>query len=537
MVVDNTSAGDTTGPTINGVTTLNSPLTFTYAGIGSQWHYTTFKQNITGNGGGSGNDTLIFKMPAGTTGNPYWQYDGSAANDFLGNVHVVSGNWAVQNFGNPGGNVMIPDASMFIVDSGATWTWNNTSADVVETIDGLAGGGTINKNLPNYTFTINSNNNDNEGKRIFTGTLSGMSGALTLGGTGTQEFSGPTPNFTNATNLNNGTLRLTNATNWGSAITMGPSSSPILQLNAPLVSDSWNFTGQITSTDNAALIQKTGSGTVNITASQFSFSGTTAVSGGALYLNDANSSTSISVAGAATLGGTGSAFSAAATVAKGGILDFSQNTGGAFSLGSLTYGGSSTLNLGVLANYTAGPFLSTGALSTLGQININANLGTVSVLSGTYDLVSYSSLAGAGTSAFHLASVAGLSSRQSAALLGTSSQLELVVNGQTPYWNGSKPDWSTANAWTLQPGGTPTTFITGDGDIFDDSASTGAVGGVVGAQFHQRRARQRDFQQPQLGLHRQRQLRHYRKRGNGRAGRRIRYDPQRQQLYRRNDRE
>ena len=103
LIADNTAAGATTGPTINGVTTLNSPLTFTYVRNGGSWLYTDIKDKITGNGGGSGNDTLIFTQ-TGSSGNPYWQYDGAAANDFQGNVHVVSGNWAVQNFGNPGGN-------------------------------------------------------------------------------------------------------------------------------------------------------------------------------------------------------------------------------------------------------------------------------------------------------------------------------------------------------------------------------------------------------------------------------------------------
>ena len=101
------------------------------------------------------------------------------------------------------------------------------------------------------------------------------------------------------------------------------------------------------------------------------------------------------------------------------------------------------------------------------------------MLSGTYDLVSYSSIAGTGTSAFNLASVAGLSNRQTALLLQVPNQVDLVISGQTPYWNGTQPDWLSGIAWTLQPSGVPTTFQTGDADVFDDSAGTGTYGGTV----------------------------------------------------------
>ena len=203
------------------------------------------------------------------------------------------------------------------------------------------------------------------------------------------------------------------------------------------------------------------------------------VNGGALYLNSSSPAPILTVAAGATLGGSGSLTSGTANVANGGILDFSQNTSGAFFTSGLTYAGSSTLKLGALANYTTSPFLNATALTTSGQINIAANLGSVSVLSGTYDLVSYGSIAGTGTSAFHLSSVAGLSNRQSAALLGGNSQIDLVINGQTPIWNGNQPDWLSTNAWTLQPSGSMTNFQTGDADIFDDIHNTGTFGGTV----------------------------------------------------------
>ena len=209
---------------------------------------------------------------------------------------------------------MIPGTAMFIVDSGATWTWNNASGAISETFDGLAGGGTINKNLPNYTFTINANNNDNEDKRVFTGTLSGMAGSLTLGGTGTQEFRGASVNFTNATNLNSGTLKLTNASAWNSPVTFAyTNNSMVLALNTLSSSDSWTFNQAISGGGTASSIVKSGPGTVTLTptaGSYFTGSSTAAiaVAAGKLYLDGSlGANPAVSVAALATFGGTAAA--------------------------------------------------------------------------------------------------------------------------------------------------------------------------------------------------------------------------------------
>jgi autotransporter-associated beta strand protein len=49
------------------------------------------------------------------------------------------------------------------------------------------------------------------------------------------------------------------------------------------------------------------------------------------------------------------------------------------------------------------------------------------------------------------------------------------TSGATPYWNGQHPDWLSTNAWTLQPGGSLTSFLSGDNDVFDDTAVSTAV--------------------------------------------------------------
>jgi autotransporter-associated beta strand protein len=75
-------------------------------------------------------------------------------------------------------------------------------------------------------------------------------------------------------------------------------------------------------------------------------------------------------------------------------------------------------------------------------------------------------------------SVNGLSNRQTATLVDVSNQLQAVISGETPYWSGNQPDWLSTSAWTLQPSNSATTYISGDADIFDDTA-IGTYGSTV----------------------------------------------------------
>jgi autotransporter-associated beta strand protein len=220
LIVDNTSATAQTGFNLYGIA-LNGPLTITYYRNNSQWLYIDNYQKITGTGGGSGNDSLVF-VQSGSTGNPYYQVDGHFSNDFTGNVHVKSGAWAVQAFNSfvPGTDQFFPAGALLILDSGTTWTWNNASAAFAQSLDGLAGSGAMNKNAVNCTLTINAINPDNNANRVFSGTISGMTGPLTVSGTGPQVFAGSGINYTYATTINGGTLLLSNCPAFASAVTV-----------------------------------------------------------------------------------------------------------------------------------------------------------------------------------------------------------------------------------------------------------------------------------------------------------------------------
>ncbi len=274
------------GPRVTpGNTTLDSALIIERYGDNTHEGFQNVGK-ITGNGAGSGNVSFIFQRTGNN--NFYWQADNTVANDFLGNIQVKGGELRHQGSGAVN-NTVIPDTAMLIIDSSAAWSWNN-SGTVTETLDGLASGnlgsgngGRMYRNIPQYTLTINANNADNEGKRIYEGTIESMSGTLTLGGTGTQEFRGANANFANATALNNGTLKLTKTTAWASGITMGAANTPKVQLNAPLAADSWTFSKIIAGGSVNATVEKVGSGTVALSESQ-TYTGNTAVSDGKLLM-------------------------------------------------------------------------------------------------------------------------------------------------------------------------------------------------------------------------------------------------------------
>ena len=197
-------------PTVSGITTLNSPLTIQQYNGG--YVHTGIQTNgkITGPGAGAGNDTLILNY--GGSQNFYWQANNTAANDFIGNVRVTgaAGHMNAQGGTNAANNIMIPDAAMITIDSGCSFCWNNFGNNaVVETFDGLAGSGSMIRNtsgglITSITLTINASNPANNGKRVFTGSLSGVD-SLTITGTGTQEFAGANT-YTGPTAINGGTL-------------------------------------------------------------------------------------------------------------------------------------------------------------------------------------------------------------------------------------------------------------------------------------------------------------------------------------------
>jgi fibronectin-binding autotransporter adhesin len=194
----------------NGVITLNSPLNINQSNAsGINWSQFIQGNKITGNGGGAGNDSLVFDNSSSSQ--MYWTYNG-VANDFLGNVHIKAGRILMQGSAN---NVFIPDASSLIIDAGATLQ-NNTISNLMESFDGLSGGGTFTANGRVTTLTIGGFN----GSSTFSGAILSTT-SIVKTGTGTQVLSGSNT-YSGATMINAGVLSAgaVNALSPNSAVTV-----------------------------------------------------------------------------------------------------------------------------------------------------------------------------------------------------------------------------------------------------------------------------------------------------------------------------
>ena len=213
--------------------------------------------------------------------------------------------------------------------------------------------------------------------------------AYFLGDGNVLTFGSPTANsqvnFTDSIDLNGGTRQV--------------------DVAAGLGGDSALISGEIIDSLGGGGLTKTGNGLLILSGNN-AYSGSTAVTAGALHLNGSNSTLGIYVASGATLGGTGSAPSAVANVANGATLDFSQNVAGStFTLNSLTFAGSATINLSdVHSQYASTPAIGVTSLTTTSS-QINLFISNLPIGTGTMDILRYSgAIGGAGSDAFHLAS-------------------------------------------------------------------------------------------------------------------------------------
>ena len=179
----------------------------------------------------------------------------------------------------------------------------------------------------------------------------------------------------------------------------------------------------------------------------------------------------------AVLGGTGSAGNA--IVSSGGGIDVSGNSTATLTLASLNFIGNTRCTCPpslALPIWPFRPALTAGG----GAGSVQIDFPNAPLANGTYRLIGYKLIGGAGFSAFSVAQ-SGRWRRQSTALLNNPNEIDYQVTGQTPYWNATQTDWLATNAWTSQPSGSQTTFVTGDNDVFDDSAGTGAIAVTINA--------------------------------------------------------
>lgn len=246
-------------------------------------------------------------------------------------------------------------------------------------------------------------------------------------------------------------------------------------------------------------LTKTGAGVLTLPGTN-TYTGPTTVNAGTLLLDFAgsiNSSSGILLNGAGaklvqngapltplvtvtngTLDGTGS-FDRV-TVSDGGSLVNGTSSTGFLTIGTLTFNGTGALSLqtgaGLPASIAANS-LFTGATNAAGLVTINVANSNSLWTTGTYNLISYSTLGGQGFASFRKGTISGLGARQAAALTNSPGMVTLTISGDFPVWTGAQNgNWTTnviggASNWKLATAGTPTDFIAGDTVVFDDSAT------------------------------------------------------------------
>ncbi len=336
----------------------------------------------------------------------------------------------------------------------------------------------------NATFLANVNMPSPIGK----GSASGSPADLVIDG-GTLQYTGSVPASTNrlftvggsgaaaldASGNANGSMTIGSA---GGAIAFANTTAPAtLTLTGSGAGAAAGTLGAVVGDSNpgnfTTSLVKSGTGQWNLAAAN-TYTGPTNVNAGGLYVNGSlPSSGTVNVAAGAALGGTGSAGNA--FVSPGGGIDVSANGSTTLTLTSLNFGGNGTISMPAFTN-TGSVALLAGSLTAGGAAgSLQINFPNVPVPNGTYRLIGYGSIGGSGFSAFSVGQSGSLGARQTTALLNNPGEIDYQVNGQTPFWNGTQTDWKTTNAWTLQPSGVPTTFITGDNDNFTDSAGSGTI--------------------------------------------------------------
>jgi fibronectin-binding autotransporter adhesin len=430
---------------------------------------------LTGNSNGDmqkvlyGSGSLI-KNGSDTWVIGYSQTNAGTQNDYYtGNTTINNGTLQIRATGL---GVAIPSGAGYgnvTISSPGVLDLNSRST----TINGLSGNGTVTSGAAGaLTFTVGSNNQTSN----FTGVLQNGSGtlALTKTGTGTLTLAGANT-YTGLTTISGGTLAVNGSLSASSSVSIATGGA---------LGGTGTIGGNASVAGNGVINLSGGTIGGALTASGGNWTGTGTVGGAiaansnAFYVNGSLAAGGLSVAGNATLGGSGSISSGVATVANGGIIQGGYNGAGTLGLSGLTFTSGGTINIGALANYTGGVAVNAGAFtpsSTAGLVTIDANLGVLTVSAGTYGLVGYTgAIGGAGDSAFTLV-VNGKGNRQNASLLDTGTQLDVVINGVTPYWSGTQSEWTTPSAWTLQPGNTPGTYQAGDSEVFDNTAASGNV--------------------------------------------------------------
>ncbi|MDP2323937.1 MAG: autotransporter-associated beta strand repeat-containing protein, partial [Gammaproteobacteria bacterium] len=366
----------------------------------------------------------------------------SGSNTYTGGTTITNGTLAL------GANDVLADTGSVTVNGGTLDV--NTRAETVATVALLSGAITGSTGVLNSSadFDLRS------GMVNFTST-GGLAGSgnvtKTTLGTVTLLDNGLGTTFTQAVNINGGTLEFSNANQFGSATGIGigiataggtlslvtPTTANVTQavtigsqgatLNTNFAVGALNLTSGITTSTSAALT-KTGPGTVTVT-------GTTNLNGGVVTVSGGTLNAGFSASGISGV-----------TVANGGALNLYDGSAVTAAITSLSLANGSALGFDLNAPGTNDVLaLTTNAPVLSGTITVNLNnLGSLGV--GTYDLIT-SALGGLNGASYTLGT-APSGPNYSFATVSGDSILRLTVSALTlRYWQGDQDgSWSTNNS-------------------------------------------------------------------------------------------
>jgi fibronectin-binding autotransporter adhesin len=358
-------------------------------------------------------------------------------------------------------------------------TVGGTTASTVNVINGAGTGVQGIAFAGIRTITVNDATGDAAGDLIVNAELEdndGGNSGFIKAGAGTLVLAAAN-SYTGGTTINAGTVQVGNGGATGSLGSGSVTNHSRLDFN-------FGTTGTISNTiSGSGGVRQVGTGSTLFTGTG-NYTGVTQVNAGKLFVNGSlATSTAVTVAAGASLGGSGTV-AGNVTVSHNGLIESGNGAGtGTLTISTLTLGATASdkmaFNLtpqsGVPAVVVSGV---NGLIANGGAASAAVNIASVPGGLGTYTLIDYNGTLVGGFGAYTLGT---LPPRVIASLVDNAgaTSIDLAVTGlDFPIWSGAlNGTWSTATLanpknWVLNSNpGTPTDFIANDSVLFNDSAT------------------------------------------------------------------